>query len=583
MKLADFIGYVNVLAYGTLAGVAARQWRMRRDGTAVWAALGFGALGLVVVLGQILPEHPHGFLQSAVQRLDIALLLAFPYLLYRFTTAFRVTTRRLEWAIGLLTLALIAWTFALPSIPESGEPRPSWFFVYLVAFLAHWTLLSVLVAVRLWWAATQAPLVAQRRMRLLASASAALTLALFVAAANNDADPGLDAAAGALATLSAVGFLLGLAPPAWVRVLWRMPAQEQLQRTIQNLVALARSPSEVVGRVLPSMADMVGARGVAYVEPTGRVVGAHNVDTDVAARAARGEEVDLWRDARLERVEVQGATVLLWTSPYSPFFGTDELQLLRTVATLTGLAIDRVRLFEHEHAARLALEQANELKTNFVALAAHELRTPVTTIHGFASTLHRLADRLDADQRAELRAALAREAARMASLVEQLLDLSRLDAAAIEIVPQRFAVRDRLTDIVRTAAGERASEVEIDVPAALTVSADVDAFERIVTNLVTNALRHGAAPVVIEAEQSDRHFRLAVADHGDGVAAEFLPRLFERFARSDDSRGRSQGTGLGLAIARSYARAHNGDLLYEPGTPRGASFQLVLPSAAGSL
>jgi two-component system OmpR family sensor kinase len=84
--------------------------------------------------------------------------------------------------------------------------------------------------------------------------------------------------------------------------------------------------------------------------------------------------------------------------------------------------------------------------------------------------------------------------------------------------------------------------------------------------------------VTVRAEQSDRHFRLSVEDRGGGVSAEFVPDLFERFSRSEGSRAGSVGTGLGLAIARSYARAHGGDLLYEDAAPHGAKFMLVLPA-----
>ena len=97
------------------------------------------------------------------------------------------------------------------------------------------------------------------------------------------------------------------------------------------------------------------------------------------------------------------------------------------------------------------------------------------------------------------------------------------------------------------------------------------------SNLVTNAFRYGMPPVQVRATQNDRHLRLSVEDRGSGVPAEFVPDLFERFTRSDRSRQSASGTGLGLAIARSYARAHGGDLLYEDADPHGARFQLVLP------
>jgi signal transduction histidine kinase len=208
---------------------------------------------------------------------------------------------------------------------------------------------------------------------------------------------------------------------------------------------------------------------------------------------------------------------------------------------------------------------------------AHELRAPATTIYGFAETLDRLGDRLEPERREELRASLATEARRLTVLVEQLLDLSRLDANAIEIVPQRVDVRRRVEELLPLAAGARLGDVSLEIPEELATTVDPHAFDRIVSNLVTNALRYGEPPVVVRAEQGDRHFRLAVEDRGPGVAPEFVASLFERFTRSAHSRERASGTGLGLAIARSYAAAHRGDLLYEPAVPTGARFQLVLP------
>ena len=223
------------------------------------------------------------------------------------------------------------------------------------------------------------------------------------------------------------------------------------------------------------------------------------------------------------------------------------------------------------------LRRLDLAKTQFVALASHELRTPVAVIAGIASTLHLRGDLLDDDQRDELRRTLYEQAARLATLTEQLLDLSRLDADVIEIDPKPFFVRTRVEENLLLAAGERAREVALEVPPDLQVKADARAFDRIVSNLITNALRYGEAPVVVRAMQQDRHFRLAVEDQGGGVAPDFVPRLFDRFARGEAAKSRRDGTGLGLAIARSYARAHGGDLVYSPAEPAGSKFELVLP------
>jgi signal transduction histidine kinase len=163
----------------------------------------------------------------------------------------------------------------------------------------------------------------------------------------------------------------------------------------------------------------------------------------------------------------------------------------------------------------------------------------------------------------------------MAKLVEQLLDLSRLDADAISITPERINLRDRIEEIVASVAAERRDDVRISVDPELEAPADPGALDRIVGNLVANALRYGSPPVSVDAVHHDRHLRVFVEDRGDGVPPQFVPELFERFTRS--GRERVGGTGLGLAIARSYARAHDGDLVYEEAEPHGARFQLVLP------
>src|SRR5436309_11785057 len=102
--------------------------------------------------------------------------------------------------------------------------------------------------------------------------------------------------------------------------------------------------------------------------------------------------------------------------------------MLETVGALTGVALDRVRLFQQEHEVRLALERADEIKTNFIALASHQLRTPVTTILGLATTLNQRGDELDDRQRHELRATLERQGDRIEVPVDLLLDLSQVVA-----------------------------------------------------------------------------------------------------------------------------------------------------------
>jgi two-component system sensor histidine kinase MtrB len=166
----------------------------------------------------------------------------------------------------------------------------------------------------------------------------------------------------------------------------------------------------------------------------------------------------------------------------------------------------------------------------------------------------------------------------MAALVEQLLDLSRLDAEAVSVRPQVLDLRARLEEVVAVAAGARADEVEIEVVEPTQAVVDPEILDHIVSNLVTNALRYGRSPVVVCATTANGQLRVTVEDSGPGVARELEATLFDRFTRAGVARDRVSGTGLGLAIARAYALAHRGDLRYEPGDPSGARFVFELPS-----
>ncbi|HEY8647614.1 MAG TPA: ATP-binding protein [Gaiellaceae bacterium] len=565
-ELVTALNVVNSVIFVVLAAVVVRRWRRKRDDASGWLALSFLALGLIVTAGRFIPAHPHGLVLGALLRFEIELLVLFPYLGYRFATAFVPPSRRLQRVVGLLTIGLSIWTFALPSIPAAGEPRPTGFLVYIVAFLVHWSLLSVVVATRLWRAGRGQPSVARIRMRLLSFASAALTLAIIGSAVATHPTSAGAVAVQLIALASALAFLLGLEPPQMVRSSWRAPEQQRLQEAIRGLMTLATTRAEVAQRVLGPVAALVGARAACIFDADGNVL----AQQWVPEQTVGVEPV---------RVEEPGVVLHVWTSPYAPFFGEDELRTLQTVGALTGIALDRVRLFEQEHQSRLALERANELMTNFVALAAHELRTPVTTVHGFVQTLNHLGDRLEESQKDELRLALEQQTARMAALVEQLLDLSRLDAEAVEVKPQELDLRQRLEDVVAVAAGARLAEVRVEVIGPVVAVVDPSILDHIVTNLVTNALRYGQAPVLVSAVIDDGQVRISVEDAGPGVAFEIEETLFERFTRAGVARDRVAGTGLGLAIARAYARAHSGDLRYERGQPVGARFVVELPTS----
>src|SRR3954468_4718519 len=219
---------------------------------------------------------------------------------------------------------------------------------------------------------------------------------------------------------------------------------------------------------------------------------------------------------------------------------------------------------------------AERLKYDFVSIASHELRTPISVVHGIAATLHARVDQLEDDQVHALLGQLVVQTHRLRELANQLLDLSRIESDAPAARPEPFDPRQRLDELVPRIAGERAPDVHVRAEPGRTLVVDAVAFDRVAANLILNALRYGAPPVEVRVEEE----RLVVEDRGPGGAPEFVPRLSERFPRSDESRRSGQtGSGLGLAIAAAYARCLGGELGYEPARPRGARFTLSLPAA----
>jgi len=242
-----------------------------------------------------------------------------------------------------------------------------------------------------------------------------------------------------------------------------------------------------------------------------------------------------------------------------------ELDLLSTFGTLIAAFLERA--IEQGELRRL-----NELKSQFAALASHELRTPVAAIYGAVRTLDEREPELTEEQRTALRRMLSQQSKRLLELVENLLDLSRLEADSIRVAPAPLQVAERLRTVIdATAAGD---SITLEAPGDLRAVVDAQAFDRIVSNLVLNALAHGSPPVLVSASRSGAELWVTVEDRGRGVPDEFIGSLFERFTRAVQS---SQGAGLGLSIAQSYARAHGGSLRYEHAEPHGARFRLVLP------
>src|SRR5918999_1326699 len=206
----------------------------------------------------------------------------------------------------------------------------------------------------------------------------------------------------------------------------------------------------------------------------------------------------------------------------------ESVRVLRTIGVLVATLLQGAMVDEDQR-------RLDAAKSQFIALASHELRAPVAVMYGITATLVVRGNELAQSQLMELREALHTQTSRLRFLVEHLLDLSRIDAHAITLNPRRMRVRSRVEELVLLIAERRAPEVAIDVDPYLEAELDADALDRVLSNLLVNALKYGEPPVTISAEQRDRHFRLMVEDRGPGVAEDFVERLFERFSRDQQA------------------------------------------------
>ena len=258
-----------------------------------------------------------------------------------------------------------------------------------------------------------------------------------------------------------------------------------------------------------------------------------------------------------------------------------DLDLLDALARVAAVFIAKADQYAELETAVDELRRVDQAKTDFISIASHELRTPIAVVQGVASTLHLRGDELAPEQLHELRRTMYEQAGRLSALAEQLLDLSKLDAGAVDVRPESVRPREHIDTLLPRLVPDRLKDVLIAVEPDLEVETDPRCLERIVSNLILNALEYGRPPVEVTTEPNGTGVFLVVQDHGDGVDAEFVPRLFDRFSRSDSTRrGHPVGAGLGLSIAREYARAVGGDLIYEPARPTGARFKLRLPKLA---
>jgi signal transduction histidine kinase len=225
------------------------------------------------------------------------------------------------------------------------------------------------------------------------------------------------------------------------------------------------------------------------------------------------------------------------------------------------------------------LRRLDELKSDFVAMVSHELRSPLTSILGYCSTMLRHWDKVDDERKQSFVDIIDRQSRRLSGLVNDLLEMSRIESGKLDTRLQPLPLRPLVEELAADYR-DRLPELRVagDIDAA--VVADTDHLRRALINLLDNAIKYGGQPVSVEIESAGHSVSIAVRDSGPGVPEEFRSRLFEKFAQaSSGSTRKATGTGLGLSIVKGLVEAMSGSVHYDPPADRGGAFVVTLPRA----
>jgi signal transduction histidine kinase len=262
-------------------------------------------------------------------------------------------------------------------------------------------------------------------------------------------------------------------------------------------------------------------------------------------------------------------------------FELQEIELVTLLGRFLGATVQNIRAYEAERETVAELRRLSALREDFVSLVSHELRSPMASLIGSAQTLRERWRELDQDQRESFLAVIVHETTRLAALVEDVLDVSRIEAGTFSYT---FGDID-MGELVRAAvaaAGSGQDEVSVraDVSGPLPyVRGDGKRLRQVLANLIENAVKYSplGGEVRVSARASDRRMLVSVSDLGPGIPPDEHELIFEKFGRATLGDNTKPGTGLGLFIASSIAQAHGGSIGVDSAPAGGATFTLALP------
>jgi len=273
-----------------------------------------------------------------------------------------------------------------------------------------------------------------------------------------------------------------------------------------------------------------------------------------------------------------GMLGLVRAEPYA--FAPAELELVSLLGRLVATAVQNIRAYEAERSTANELRRLSGLRADFVSLVSHELRSPMAAVIGAARTLQGRWRELTPEQRESFLALIGDETSRLARLIDDVLDTSRIEAGTFSFTFSDVDLGELLRDVAASAElAQDEVQLTTEVGALLRVRGDRERLRQVIQNLVDNAVKYSSAGgrVHISARTNEAHVLIDVVDEGPGIAPEDRDLIFEKFGRSSGGTTKP-GSGLGLFIARSIAEAHGGTLGVQSVLQRGSVFRLELPA-----
>jgi signal transduction histidine kinase len=546
--------------------VLARGWRQRRSPSTGWALALFGVLAGIVTIGFFQVKDDGSLLRHGYTVILVSILLLVPYLLLRFSLSLGALGPRWHRVGIALTVVQVVATVASPRFPQPGEPRSTWFSIYVVLILVGWSVQSVASAVGLWAAGRHQPSVVRHRMRSLSAGAVVVALALVASGGSGSPSTTTQVITTVIGVIGICLLTLAFVLPTWLREAWRSKDVVALASAERGLMT-AMTPHDVGVTITPALVHLFGARGAALLGAQGQALAVAGLEERQLAQlpaavagVRHGSPVELFENSLLIAPLTDGWLVVQ-AGAFAPVFGPSELSLLERVAAFVDLALQRCTLFEQEARSRAAAEAANAELQTLVYSVSHDLRNPIISVLGYLDVLSQEhAGELQGDGQHYLER-ISVNALYMQSLIQDLLELSRIGRS--EPPPQAVALGDVAASVAQEVRAQHPRcHITVEGEFPIVWMSDMRARQLLI-NLVENAAKHarGDAQVRVRSEvDPNGDTAVLVMDNGRGIPVAYREKAFEVFERLDAASSDIPGTGMGLPICKRIVESVGGSI-----------------------